>query len=101
MCAASAGSGGTVQLPAQLSTMRAQDDDGTAYIWDMKLRKFVEKGSQVPDYDESMMTFEATEETIPAMPQPSVVRPSIFELSSCGTACPARVRGLCALRLVL
>ena len=51
-----------------------QDDDGTAYIWDMKLRKFVEKGTQAPDYDESQMTFEATEETIPAMPQPSVVR---------------------------
>ena len=48
---------------------RFEDDDGTVYIWDGALRKFVQAAVVLPAYDEAEMTFEPEEEKIPAMPQ--------------------------------
>lgn len=52
-----------------------EDDDGTVYVWDRKLRKFQPKHAAAadaarPDYDLEEMTFEAEEETIPAFVPP-------------------------------
>lgn len=62
---------------------RFEDDDGTIYVWDPALRKFVEEGSDVgaalaaaqqPGYNVDDMTFEMDEEVIPVY-NPPVVRP--------------------------
>ena len=46
-----------------------EDDDGTVYQWDRKLRKFQPKGqaSTGAEYRVEDMTFEMDEETIPAL----------------------------------
>eukprot|EP00884_Botryococcus_braunii_P010462 jgi/Botrbrau1/19417/Bobra.0338s0044.1 len=59
---------------------RFEDDDGTIYIWDHALRKFVEEGSeagaalaaaQQQGYNVDEMTFEMDEEAIPAYNPPA------------------------------
>ena len=49
-----------------------EDDDGTVYQWDRKLRKFQPKGqaSIGAEYRVEDMTFEMDEETIPALQMP-------------------------------
>lgn len=55
---------------------RFVDDDGTVYLWDGQLRKFVEEGSTAataPEYNPDDMTYEPEEEKIPAVPRPAEV----------------------------
>ena len=49
---------------------RFQDDDGTMYVWDSDLRRFVPAGEMAPStsYDVADMVYEAEDEKIPAMP---------------------------------
>ena len=47
-----------------------QDDDGTTYVWDRNLRRFVPAGHDIPrtSYDPADMVYEAEDEKIPALP---------------------------------
>lgn len=55
---------------------RFEDDDGTIYVWDPALRKFVEEGTAPAGagYNVDEMTFEMDEEVIPEY-NPPVVSP--------------------------
>ena len=46
-----------------------EDDDGTTYVWDPKVRKYVPKATAAPvlPYDEADMVFQADEEVIPTL----------------------------------
>ena len=56
---------------------RFQDDDGTTYVWDPSLRRFVpaEEAAPAPSYDVADMVYEAEDEKIPAMPAAIQVLP--------------------------
>ena len=49
---------------------RFQDDDGTIYVWDANVRRFVPAAEMAPStsYDVADMVYEAEDEKIPAMP---------------------------------
>ena len=49
---------------------RFQDDDGTTYVWDGNLRRFVPAGEDAPStsYDPADMVYEAEDEKIPLIP---------------------------------
>lgn len=58
---------------------RFQDDDGTMYVWDGNLRRFVPAGEMTPStsYDVADMVYEAEDEKIPAMPAVTQVLNSV------------------------
>lgn len=49
---------------------RFQDDDGTIYVWDANLRRFIPAAETAPStsYDVADMVYEAEDEKIPALP---------------------------------
>lgn len=58
--------------PASPEEKEFEDDDGTIYIWDSKLRKFVAKDIQAAAgaeaaYDVEAMTFAGDDEVIPTL----------------------------------
>lgn len=65
---------------------RFQDDDGTIYVWDSNVRRFVPAGETAPStsYDVADMVYEAEDEKIPAMPAPIQVCASLSSLFSAG-----------------
>ena len=62
---------------------RFQDDDGTNYVWDSTLRRFVPAAEMAPStsYDVADMVYEAEDEKIPAMP--AVIQVQNRSSSSC------------------
>jgi hypothetical protein len=79
---------------------RFEDDDGTIYVWDPALRKFVEEGTQPSGagYNVEDMVFEMDEEIIPEYKPPRVrtrAQPRFFfsrfptVMSSCEPVFPA------------
>jgi len=70
------------EQPASPAEKSFVDDDGTAYEWDPKARRFVEIGAGGdaggPQYDVSDMTFAGEAEVIPPMPELPVSGVSAF-----------------------
>ncbi|KAK9803813.1 hypothetical protein WJX73_002579 [Symbiochloris irregularis] len=66
------GPGARISTPPP-EDQRFEDDDGTVYVWDRSLRKFVEEpeAASLPEYNAEEMTFVPEEEKIPAMPPPA------------------------------
>lgn len=71
-------------IPASPDERSFVDDDGTAYEWDSKARRFVEAGTATAaeaqaaaadaSFDQADQTFSFEAEVIPAMPEPEPVR---------------------------
>ncbi|KXZ50931.1 hypothetical protein GPECTOR_14g177 [Gonium pectorale] len=64
--------------PGTPEELEFEDDDGTSYVWDRRLRKYMpkegqgQKGGPVPEeaaYDIDAMTYEPEEEVIPSLAQ--------------------------------
>lgn len=76
-------------VPASPDERWFVDDDGTAYEWDSKARRFVEAGTATAaeaqaaaadaSFDQADQTFSFEAEVIPAMPEPELVR-SMWEV---------------------
>lgn len=69
-----------LQAPGSPEEKRFQEDDGTWYTWDSRLRKYVPEGidaaaagtaaglPHAPEYDPADMVFEEEEAAVPSLP---------------------------------